>query len=90
MATQAKTSTSSLNDVKNDIATLRKDVASLSKSVGNDIKNNVKNNATHLREVGTEKYEQFEDKVREKPAVSLGLAFGAGLLVSALIKSRKS
>ena len=78
-----------LKDVQNDIVNLKQDSASLSRSVGDDIKTNITTTAKRAQSYGTEKYENLQEGVRKKPMTSIGLAFGAGLLVSALLKGAR-
>ncbi|MAF32276.1 MAG: hypothetical protein CMF60_08735 [Magnetococcales bacterium] len=89
MATQLKNGSAKLKDVQNDIVNLKQDIASLSRSVGDDIKTNITTTAKRAQSYGTEKYENLQEGVRKKPMTSIGLAFGAGLLVSALLKGAR-
>lgn len=85
--------------LKADIATLTKTLSNYGKSQGRHLAEVAKDGVHNARQKGEEQFEnlkgqaadlsrQAEDFVSERPAVSLGIAAGAGFLVGMLTARR--
>lgn len=77
-----------LSHIREDLESLRQNMVSLTHSVRQDVKDSALTRWDHLREQGEHTVERMEGHVREHPAQSLLTAFGAGLLLSALMRGR--
>jgi len=78
-----------------DVTTLRDNLSHLTKDAGRAAKAGVYEAKAHLSEAAhtaTEKGKQaahaIEQKVEDNPLISVGIAFGVGLLVGALLRGR--
>lgn len=94
-ADAAKAASSDFDALKADIAQLREDMASLASNSGKYMKGRSSAEFEKSVERGKEHAEKasakagksrdyIEDKVRENPLASLGIAFGTGVLIAAL------
>ena len=84
---------SETENLKNDVAELQasinkltKDMSTLSKSIGNNVGENAKRVADQARERGKQSADAVEAHVAENPFRSLLIAFGAGVVISQLIR----
>ena len=98
-ATRKSTSEPSLEDLTEQMAILRDDIAALTSTVGNfgkakadEAAETVKSTAADLKEAGqqslAETQARAEDFIRSQPATALGLAAGVGFLVGLLTARR--
>lgn len=92
----AKTTDQEYQQVKNDLKALREDFASLTKSVADSQKSNLSNLRSELeregkealdyaRKTGDKAMHDVENKISERPFLSIVLIFLAGLLVGKLL-----
>ena len=82
-----------LGDIRKDIEALRNDLSSLAKHTkeeGNarlDIaRERLTDTIADYRKSGRKQYKEMEKHVKDKPAQSLAMAFGAGLITSFLLR----
>ncbi len=99
MASEAETLKKDIEELRGSIEKLSKDVSSIGQSMAKDIKARAGETAENVRdgakatvrqigEKGKQGAEAVENTVRERPFQSLLVAFGAGLLISQLIRKR--
>lgn len=84
-----------LEDIKNDLDSLRSNVVQLTRHLKHDgaakaadVKERLKDGVDELRAKSEERLHELEDKVRENPRNSILLAFGAGILANILLRRR--
>jgi ElaB/YqjD/DUF883 family membrane-anchored ribosome-binding protein len=75
-----------LNTLREDLSQLRQDVASMAGDVFGVVREGVGGAAKNAKEKGAELAEALEEKVHEHPLATVGIAFGVGLLVGALVR----
>ena len=102
MATNVKnngTNAATMEDLSNQIAVLKNDIANLTSTMGdvgkaqaNAAASTVKSTAANLKEAGQRKAVETQDSaeefIRTQPATALGIAAGAGFLVGLLTARR--
>ena len=86
---------SDIDNIKDDLASLKDNVLQLSKDTKNfggvkatELKNVARQQLSQLQSKGQRQLKAAENQVRENPGQALAIAFGAGLLLSALLKRR--
>lgn len=84
-----------LEDIKNDISSLKSNAVSLGHHLADDGKEKLHEAGGQLKTFlsackkdGARYYHDAEEKVRQNPGQSIALAFAGGLLLSALLKRR--
>lgn len=90
-----KTNYSEIDDIKQDIDSLKTNVIELTKHLKadgkaqtHDLKEKAAEQIDHIKEVGHNQFESFEQQIKQKPSQSVALAFVSGLLLSSLINRR--
>lgn len=97
MASETETLKKDMAELQSTIDKLTKDMGQLSKAVGEDlqsrangsaaeIKDRARKVAANARDKGRESVEAVETHVSENPLRSLIVAFGAGILISQLLR----
>ena len=83
-------------DVLDDFGTLRKDMSKLAQAANKAARTEVKHAGRKLEEMGRElrsragaRVETLSEQVRERPAASLGVAAGFGLLLGLMLSARR-
>lgn len=92
-AISKKGTSDDLTEIRKDIESLRSHLSDLTKHAkqeGNekliDVKGMVNEALADYSKTGRKQYKEMENRVREKPAQSMAMAFGAGLLASFLMR----
>lgn len=99
MATESETLKKDIEELRSSIEKLSKDVSTMGDSMAKDLKARAGEAAGNIRDgakavasdigaKGKQSAEAVEQTVREHPLQSLLVAFGAGLLISQLIRKR--
>ncbi|TNE36518.1 MAG: hypothetical protein EP348_06935 [Alphaproteobacteria bacterium] len=90
------TASAEFNDLKEDLASLKSDVETLSKSLSANgaeqagrFREQAKAKIHHLSERGREGLHKVEEQVQDKPGQSLAIAFAAGFLTNMLLRHRR-
>ncbi|MGQ0527374.1 MAG: DUF883 family protein [Alphaproteobacteria bacterium] len=85
-----------IKDIKNDLESLKTNVVGLGKNVQEngadltaELKEKVQQRISKLQEKGKGELHRMEDRVKDKPAKSMAVAFFAGLVASWLFGGRK-
>lgn len=77
-----------MNHIREDLDSLRGNVMALSQAVQADLKKEASYRVKQVQHVSNKAIDSLEDQVKRKPAQSLGVAFCAGLICSALASRR--
>lgn len=92
---RSKTHYPEINDIREDLDSLKSNVVELTKHVRQDGKEQTKELKSTalkqlglLQESGKKQYENVEKRIKEKPAQSVAVAFAAGLAASLLFGRR--
>jgi len=92
----ASKATQATEDLREEIATLRKEFAEMmelvkdkSGSYAEDISETVEKSAEVVYEKGNLGLEEINERVRKNPVASLAIAFGVGYIISKLFSSDK-
>jgi ElaB/YqjD/DUF883 family membrane-anchored ribosome-binding protein len=75
-----------LNQLREDLSNLRQDVTSMAGDVFGVAREGFSGATENLRAKGGEVAEKLEEQIQEHPLATVGIAFGIGLLVGALIR----
>lgn len=75
-----------LDHIREDIDSLRHNVVALSKTMRHEMADKASSRIGEWEQKGREALETVEEDVRQKPMQSVLIAFGAGLLLSALMR----
>jgi ElaB/YqjD/DUF883 family membrane-anchored ribosome-binding protein len=75
-----------VNQLREDIAQLRHDVTGIANDAFGMAREGMKGAVSDARRRGMEMAESLEDQIQEHPLATVGIAFGVGLLVGALIR----
>lgn len=68
---------------------LRKDMGSVGRARAEELKNRAKDNVAYMQGYSRDQLKHVEDNIKDNPARSVMIAFGAGLLTSMLFSSSK-
>lgn len=86
---------SEIDDIRQDLDSLKNNVVELTRHLTKDgnaqvaqLGQALSNHLADLQKSGKQQYKQIEGKVKEKPAQTLAIAFGAGVLASLLLGRR--
>lgn len=92
---KAKTTYPEINDIKEDLNSLRSNVVGLTKHVRNDgasrtteLKNMLMGRLKGFQDSGQKQIKSVEKRIVAKPAKSVAIAFAAGLAASMLLNRR--
>ena len=92
----ASKATQATEDLREEIATLRKEFAEMMElvkdkggSYAEDISETVEKSAEAVYEKGNLGLEEINERVRKNPVASLAIAFGVGYIISKLFSSDK-
>lgn len=77
-----------LTHIREDLDSLRENVISLGRSIRHDVKESALTRWGRVRDQSERSLERVEERVREHPTRSMLTAFGAGLILSTLMRSR--
>lgn len=80
-ATQQSKSGNGSDDLRDQIATLRRDLSELTETV----RKQAKNQLGETQERAAAKVDEFEDEIRRKPITAAAIAAGVGFLIGAII-----
>ncbi len=90
-----KSSYSEIDDIREDLDSLKTNVIELTKHVKQDgvihtseLKDTISDRWSQLQASGREKYKNVESRIKEKPGQSMAVAFAAGLAASVLLRRR--
>ncbi|WP_340151178.1 hypothetical protein [uncultured Sneathiella sp.] len=93
--TKAADSYPEINELKEDLASLKSHVSELTASLKRDgvegaekLSARTKEKLGELKDRGQDGLHHIEDHVREKPGQSIAIAFAAGFLASMLLRNR--
>lgn len=75
-----------MNALKDDLSQLRQDVASMASDVFGVARDGMGGAVEQAKKRGQELAETLEEQVQEHPLATVGIAFGVGLLVGALVR----
>jgi len=75
-----------VSHLRDDIDTLRHDIVSLSRTIGEEVSDTAHKNYDRMKSRGKRAVSKMEKTVRSNPSQSVLAAFGAGLVLSALMK----
>ncbi len=75
-----------LNTLKDDLSQLRQDVTSMASDMFGVAREGMGGAVKNAKEKGAEIAETLEEQIHEHPLATVGIAFGVGLLVGALIR----
>jgi ElaB/YqjD/DUF883 family membrane-anchored ribosome-binding protein len=75
-----------ISQLRDDLAQLRKDVAILAEDLLGTAKSGASAAAAAAKKRGAEVAEALEDQIQEHPLSAVGVAFGVGLLVGAILR----
>jgi ElaB/YqjD/DUF883 family membrane-anchored ribosome-binding protein len=75
-----------MNQLREDLSALRSDVASMASDVFGVAREGFNGATETMKAKGTEVAEKLEEQVQEHPLMTIGIAFGVGLLVGALVR----
>jgi ElaB/YqjD/DUF883 family membrane-anchored ribosome-binding protein len=103
---KAKTKTNEIDNIRDDVQSLKSNILALSKQVGNEgkttaaslgtkayenvdhFKEKTLENISNLQDFSKDRLAAAETEVKTHPGRSMAIAFGAGVLLSALIRRR--
>lgn len=92
---KSKSNYPEINDIREDLDSLKTNVVELTKHVQEDGKKQTKHvkkalseQVESLQEESVKRLEGIKNQVREKPAQSIGIAFATGLVASLLLGRR--
>jgi ElaB/YqjD/DUF883 family membrane-anchored ribosome-binding protein len=77
-----------MDQLRGDLSQLRDDVAAMATEAFGAAREGVKGAVADARRRGAEVAESLEDQIQEHPLATVGIAFGAGLLLGALLLRR--
>jgi ElaB/YqjD/DUF883 family membrane-anchored ribosome-binding protein len=77
-----------LNSLREDLSNLRQDVTSMASDVFGVARESFSGASESMKKKGVEMAETLEEKVHEHPLATVGIAFGVGLLIGALVVRR--
>lgn len=93
--TKASESYPEIDELKEDLASLKKHVSELTASLKQDgvaeaekLSAKAKEKLGDLKDRGQQGLHSLEDRVKEKPGQSVAIAFAAGFLASMLLRNR--
>jgi ElaB/YqjD/DUF883 family membrane-anchored ribosome-binding protein len=75
-----------LNTLREDLSQLRQNVSSMASDVFGVARENMGGAVDSAKKKGQEIAESLEERVHEHPLATIGIAFGVGLLVGALVR----
>lgn len=75
-----------LNTLREDLSQLRQDMSSMASDMFGVAREGVGGAVKNAKEKGAELAEALEEQVQEHPLATVGIAFGVGLLVGALLR----
>lgn len=92
---QQKTTYPELQDIREDLDSLKSNVVELTKHIGKDgadqtheLKKVLESRWSKMQTSGREQYKNIERRVKAKPGQSMAIAFAAGLAASLLLRRR--
>jgi ElaB/YqjD/DUF883 family membrane-anchored ribosome-binding protein len=85
-STGDRTFQSDLNQLRDDLSQLRQDVSSMASDVFGVARENLGGTVKGFKEKGVEMADALEEQIHEHPLATVGIAFGVGLLVGALVR----
>lgn len=77
---------SDIHHIREDLDSLRTNVASLTRNISSELKSETSQQIMKVKEKSADSLTRLEKHVKAKPAQSLLAAFGAGLAISALMR----
>ncbi len=90
-----KTNYQEIDDIREDISSLKSNIVELTKHLKNDAKSEAKdlkettlNQIDQLKDSGANQYHQIEKQVKANPGQSVAIAFAAGVVASLLMNRR--
>ena len=78
--------TNEIDEIREDLDSLRSNVVALTKSVSHDASDRAKHKFEDLKIQGRESMKSVEKNVKAKPLKSLMIAFGVGMVMSMLTR----
>jgi ElaB/YqjD/DUF883 family membrane-anchored ribosome-binding protein len=75
-----------LNSLRDDLSNLRQDVSSMASDVFGAAREGFGGASETFKKKGVEMAESLEEQIHEHPLATVGIAFGVGLLVGALVR----
>lgn len=93
--TKTKSSYPEIDEIREDLNSLRNNVVELTRHVKNDgtrqaqyVQGKAQENLENLAQNSREKYGQFEQQIKSYPGQSVALAFASGFIASLLLGRR--
>ena len=93
--TKTKTTYPEIDDIRDDLDSLKSNVVELTKHVKHDgeiqtrkMQDALKTRLQEMRISGRKQYQKVEKQVKAKPAQSMAIAFAAGVAASMLMRRR--
>ncbi len=77
-----------IENIREDIDSLKSNVVALTKTVKHEVADTTATRLERIRKRGKETMGRVEKDVKAKPMQSLAMAFGAGLVLSTLMRRR--
>jgi len=81
---------SDIKDIKENVIGLARNIRETSTDKAHDAVDYVRDQVENLKEVGVNRMERVEKRIKAKPGQSIAIAFAAGLLANALLGRRKA
>ncbi len=78
-----------MQEIKEDLRSLKTNVVTLAHDIRDGGGAVAKDSLWHLRAAGQDEFRRMEERVREKPAQSVVIAFCAGLALSVFLGARR-
>lgn len=75
-----------INDIKNDLSSLRDNVVGLAQDIRNGGGSVVREGIGQVRTVSGDKFHKVEERIRDKPGQSVAMAFLGGLIFSYMMR----
>lgn len=85
-----KSETQEFTNLRRDVETLRKDLAKLSGGLLNEAKTSAEQALKNVNQKSQEVVHQAEEKISEKPFLSLLMSFVLGLILAKVLDSRSA
>ena len=86
---EAKSAFPEINDIKDDLTSLKTDIAKLYRHVykdgGKQVKEFANNKIGEVQDASRESLKKLEKRVTDKPTQSIAIAFAAGIVASILL-----
>jgi ElaB/YqjD/DUF883 family membrane-anchored ribosome-binding protein len=81
---------SDINDIKENVVGLARNLKDVSATKANDAADYVRDRVDTLKETGLDRLEKVEARIQAKPGQSIAIAFAAGLIANFLLGRKKA